>query len=191
MSSEEPVTVLLRQWSEGNQEALDRLMPIVYAQLRKLAANSLKGERPNHTLRATELVHEAYLRLVGSETPWQNRVHFYAVAATVLRHILVDHAKANRRHKRGGDVEKIPLDEAVLVGPEASSEVMNLDEALKRLALTDARKSRIVELTFFGGMTLEEIAAVLNVSDKTVHRDLRVAKAWLHRELSPESAGSA
>jgi RNA polymerase sigma-70 factor (ECF subfamily) len=191
MSSEEPVTVLLRQWSEGNQEALDRLMPIVYAQLRKLAANSLKGERPNHTLRATELVHEAYLRLVGSETPWQNRVHFYAVAATVLRHILVDHAKANRRHKRGGDAEKIPLDEAVLVGPEASSEVMSLDEALKRLALTDARKSRIVELTFFGGMTLEEIAAVLNVSDKTVHRDLRVAKAWLHRELSPESAGSA
>jgi RNA polymerase sigma-70 factor (ECF subfamily) len=191
MSSEEPVTVLLRQWSEGNQEALDRLMPIVYAQLRKLAANSLKGERPNHTLRATELVHEAYLRLVGSETPWQNRVHFYAVAATVLRHILVDHAKANRRHKRGGDAEKIPLDEAVLVGPEASSEVMSLDEALKRLALTDARKSRIVELTFFGGMTLEEIAAVLNVSDKTVHRDLRVAKAWLHRELSRESAGSA
>jgi RNA polymerase sigma-70 factor, ECF subfamily len=191
MSSEEPVTVLLRQWSEGNQEALDQLMPIVYAQLRKLAANSLKGERPNHTLRATELVHEAYLRLVGSETPWQNRVHFYAVAATVLRHILVDHAKANRRHKRGGDVEKIPLDEAVLVGPEASSEVMSLDEALKRLALTDARKSRIVELTFFGGMTLEEIAAVLNISDKTVHRDLRVAKAWLHRELSLESAGSA
>jgi len=191
MSSEEPVTVLLQQWSEGNKEALDRLMPIVYAQLRKLAAHSLRGERPNHTLRATELVHEAYLKLVGSETPWQNRVHFYAVAATVLRHILVDHAKANRRHKRGGDAERIPLDEAVLVGPEVSSEVMSLDEALKRLALTDARKSQIVELTFFGGMTLEEIAAVLKVSDKTVHRELRVAKAWLHRELSPRRMGSA
>lgn len=191
MSSEEPVTLLLQQWSEGNKEALDRLMPIVYAQLRKLAAHALRGERPNHTLRATELVHEAYLKLIGSETPWQSRAHFYAVAATVLRHILVDHAKSNRRQKRGGDAEKIPLDEAVLVGPEVSWEVVNLDEAMKRLAVSDTRKSRIVELTFFGGMTLEEIAAVLNISDKTVHRELRVAKAWLHRELRPEGAGSA
>ena len=191
MSSPVPVTILLQQWSEGNKDALDQLMPIVYAQLRKLAAHSLRGERPNHTLRATELVHEAYLKLVGSETPWQNRVHFYAVAATVLRHILVDHAKTNRRQKRGGDAEKIPLDEAVVISPQASSEVMSLDEALKRLASSDARKSQIVELTFFGGMTLEEIAAVLNISDKTVHRELRVAKAWLHRELSAESAGSA
>lgn len=191
MSSEEPVTLLLQQWSEGNKEALDRLMPIVYAQLRKLAAHALRGERPNHTLRATELVHEAYLKLIGSETPWQSRAHFYAVAATVLRHILVDHAKSNRRQKRGGDAEKIPLDEAVLVGPEVSWEVVNLDEALKRLAVSDTRKSQIVELTFFGGMTLEEIAAVLNISDKTVHRELRVAKAWLHRELRPEGAGSA
>jgi RNA polymerase sigma-70 factor (ECF subfamily) len=191
MSSEEPVTLLLQQWSEGNKEALDRLMPIVYAQLRKLAAHALRGERPNHTLRATELVHEAYLKLIGSETPWQSRAHFYAVAATVLRHILVDHAKSNRRQKRGGDAEKIPLDEAVLVGPEVSWEVVNLDEAMKRLAVSDTRKSQIVELTFFGGMTLEEIAAVLNISDKTVHRELRVAKAWLHRELRPEGAGSA
>ena len=191
MSSEEPVTLLLQQWSEGNKEALDRLMPIVYAQLRKLAAHALRGERPNHTLRATELVHEAYLKLIGSETPWQSRAHFYAVAATVLRHILVDHAKSNRRQKRGGDAEKIPLDEAVLVGPEVSWEVVNLDEAMKRLAVSDTRKSQIVELTFFGGMTLEEIAAVLNSSDKTVHRELRVAKAWLHRELRPEGAGSA
>jgi RNA polymerase sigma-70 factor, ECF subfamily len=191
MSSEEPVTLLLQQWSEGNKEALDRLMPIVYAQLRKLAAHALRGERPNHTLRATELVHEAYLKLIGSETPWQNRAHFYAVAATVLRHILVDHAKSNRRQKRGGDAEKIPLDEAVLIGPEVSWEVVNLDEAMKRLAVSDTRKSQIVELTFFGGMTLEEIAAVLNISDKTVHRELRVAKAWLHRELRPEGAGSA
>ncbi len=191
MSSAAPVTILLQRWSEGNKEALDQLMPLVYAQLRKLAAHSLRGERPNHTLRATELVHEAYLKLVGSDTPWQSRVHFYAVAATVLRHILVDHAKANRRQKRGGDAEKIPLDEAVVIGPQASSEVMHLDDALKRLAVTDARKSQIVELTFFGGMTLEDIAAVLNISDKTVHRELRVAKAWLHRELRPDGAGSA
>jgi len=191
MSSPEAVTVLLQQWSNGDKEALDQLMPIVYGQLRKLAANSLKSERPGHTLRATELVHEAYLKLVDSEIPWQNRAHFYAVAAKVLRHILVDHAKANRRGKRGGGAEKIPLDEAVIVGPEASSEVVGLDEALKRLAVNDERKSQIVELTFFGGMTHEEIAAVINTSPRTVQRELRVAKAWLYRELSPDGAGSA
>src|SRR5579862_4902153 len=147
MSSPEAVTVLLQQWSEGNQAALDQLMPVVYGQLRKLAAYSLRGERPGHTLRATELVHEAYLKLIDSDVPWQNRAHFYAVAARVLRHILVDHAKAGRRHKRGGGAEKIPLDEAVLVGPEVSSDVVELDEALKLLALTDERKSQIVEWT--------------------------------------------
>jgi RNA polymerase sigma-70 factor, ECF subfamily len=184
MSSPEAVTALLQQWSEGNKEALDRLTPVVYGQLRKLAANSLKSERPNHTLRATELVHEAYLKLVDSDISWQNRVHFYAVAAQVLRHILVDHAKANRREKRGGNAEKIPLDEAVVVSPEASAEVVALDEALKSLAINDERKSKVVELAFFGGMTHEEIAAALNTSSKTVQRELRIAKAWLHRELS-------
>lgn len=184
MSTPEAVTTLLQQWSEGNKEALDRLTPVVYGQLRKLAAYSLKNERPNHTLRATELVHEAYLRLVDSDISWQNRVHFYAVAAQVLRHILVDHAKANRREKRGGNAEKIPLDEAVVVSPEASAEVVSLDEALKRLAINDERKSKIVELAFFGGMSHEEIAAALKTSSKTVQRELRVAKAWLHRELS-------
>lgn len=191
MSSPEAVTILLQQWSEGNQAALDQLMPVVYGQLRKLAAYSLRGERPGHTLRATELVHEAYLKLIDSDVPWQNRAHFYAVAAKMLRHILVDHAKAGRRHKRGGGAEKIPLDEAVLVGPEASSDVVELDEALKRLALTDERKSQIVEWTYFAGMTHEEIAAVLNTSSKTVQRELRVAKAWLHRELSIDGDGSS
>lgn len=191
MSSPAAVTILLQQWSEGNQEALDQLMPVVYGQLRKLAAYSLRGERPGHTLRATELVHEAYLKLIDSEIPWQNRAHFYAVAANMLRHILVDHAKAKHRGKRGGGAEKVSLDEAVLVGPEASSEMVDLDEALKRLAVNDERKSRIVELTFFGGMTHEEIAAVMSISPKTVQRELRVAKAWLHRELSADRGRSA
>jgi RNA polymerase sigma factor (TIGR02999 family) len=189
MSSPEAVTALLQQWSEGNKEALDRLTPVVYGQLRKMASNSLKSERPNHTLRATELVHEAYLKLVDSDIPWQNRVHFYAVAAQVLRHILVDYAKANRREKRGGNAEKIPLDEAIVVSPEASAEVVSLDEALKQLALNDERKSKVVELAFFGGMTHEEIAAALNTSSKTVQRELRVAKAWLHRELGGKEQG--
>jgi RNA polymerase sigma-70 factor, ECF subfamily len=190
MSSPEAVTALLKQWSDGSKEALDRLMPVVYSQLRKLAAHSLRSERPDHTLRATELVHEAYLKLIDSDIPWQNRVHFYAVAAKVLRHILVDHAKAHRREKRGGDAERIPLDEALVVGPETSSEVVELDEALTRLALNDERKSQVVELTFFGGMTHEEIAAVLQISPKTVQRELRVAKAWLHRELRADGDAS-
>ena len=190
MSSPEAVTALLKQWSDGSKEALDRLMPVVYSQLRKLAAHSLRSERPDHTLRATELVHEAYLKLIDSDIPWQNRVHFYAVAAKVLRHILVDHAKAHRREKRGGDAERIPLDEALVVGPETSSEVVELDEALTRLALNDERKSQVVELTFFGGMTHEEIAAVLHISPKTVQRELRVAKAWLHRELRADGDAS-
>jgi len=191
MSSPETVTVLLQQWSDGNKDALDQLMPVVYGQLRKLAAYCLRGERPDHTMRATELVHEAYLKLIDSDIPWQNRAHFYAVAAKVLRHILVDHARAHRREKRGGDAERIPLDEAVVVGPEASAEVVGLDDALKRLAVNDERKSQIVELAFFGGMTHQEIAAVLKISDKTVQRELRVAKAWLYRELKADGEQSA
>jgi len=191
MSSPAEVTILLQQWSGGNKDALDQLMPIVYAQLRKLAAYSLRGERPDHTLRATELVHEAYVKLIDCEIPWQSRAHFYAVAAKVLRHILVDHAKSNRREKRGGGGEKVPLDEAVLIGEQASSEVVGLDEALRRLAANDERKSQIIEFTFFGGMTHEEIAAVLNISPRTVQRELRVAKAWLYRELAPGQSGPA
>ena len=191
MSSPEAVTALLQQWSDGNKEALDQLMPVVYSQLRKLAAYTLRGERPDHTLRATELVHEAYIKLIDSDIPWQNRAHFYAVAAKVLRHILVDHAKAHRRQKRGGDAERIPLDEAVVVGPQASAEVVELDEALKQLAVKDERKSRIVELVFFGGMKHEEIAAVLKISDKTVQRELSIAKAWLYRELKADGDETA
>ena len=182
------VTRLLQEWSGGNKEALDTLMPLVYQQLRKLASRCLRDERPDHTLRATALVNEAYLRLVDAKVDWQNRVHFFAIAARLLRRILVDHAKARNSQKRGLGAEKIPLDEAVLVSPAASLGLIELDEALKRLASHDERKSEIVELLFFGGLTYDETAAALNISPATVHRELTMAKAWLHRELAQKPA---
>jgi RNA polymerase sigma factor (TIGR02999 family) len=182
------VTQLLQQWGSGNKEALDELMPVVYEQLRKLAANCLRSERPDHTLRATALVHEAYLRLVDSEVTFQDRVHFYAVSARVLRRILVDHAKTKNRQKRGGEFEKIPLDEALVVGPQADRGIIALDDALKRLAENDQRKSDLIELIFFGGLTYDETAEALKISPATVHRELSLAKAWLHREMAAGAA---
>jgi len=178
------VTQLLRQWSGGDKQALDQLVPFVYDQLRKLASNCLRAERPDHTLRATALVHEAYVRLVDAEVAWQDRVHFFAVSARLLRRILIDHAKSRNREKRGGEFEKVPLDEAVLIGPESSAGVVELDEALQRLAAQDQRKADLIELLFFGGLTYEETAAALHISPATVHRELKLAKAWLYRELS-------
>jgi len=186
-AGQDVVTQLLRQWSGGDKEALNELMPLVYDQLRKLASRYLYSERPDHTLRATALVNEAYLRLVDAELSLQDRVHFYAVAASTLRRILVDHAKAKKRDKRGGGAEKIPLDEAVMVGPEPPRGVLELDDALKALAQHDARKAEIVELLCFGGLTYDEVAAVVKISPATVHRELTMAKAWLHRELSHSS----
>lgn len=182
------VTRLLKQWGGGNKEALDELMPVVYQQLRKLAAICLRSERTNHTLRATALVHEAYLRLVDADVAWQDRVHFFAVSARLLRRILVDHAKANHRKKRGGGAEMVEFDEAVLVGPQTSGGIVELDAALQRLAVLDQRKSEIIELLCFGGLTYEEAAAALKISPATVHRELKMAKAWLHRELTQNSA---
>ncbi|HZU41364.1 MAG TPA: sigma-70 family RNA polymerase sigma factor, partial [Terriglobales bacterium] len=187
-ADQELVTRLLQQWGSGNKEALDELMPIVYDQLRRLAARCLRAERPDHTLRATALVHEAYLRLVGADISFQDRVHFYAIAAGVLRRILVDHAKAKNRQKRGGGGEKVPIDEAVLVGPQAEAGVVEVDEALQRLSAQDKRKSELIELLFFGGLSYDEAAAALNISPATVHRELKLAKAWLHRELGRASA---
>jgi RNA polymerase sigma factor (TIGR02999 family) len=182
------VTRLLKEWGGGNKEALDELMPVVYQQLRKLASICLRSERPDHTLRATALVHEAYLRLVDADVPWQDRVHFFAVSARLLRRILVDHAKGNRRQKRGGGAETISLDEAVMIGPQTTGGIVELDAALQRLAALDPRKSEIIELLCFGGLTYDEAAAALKVSPATVHRDLKMAKAWLHRELTQHSA---
>jgi RNA polymerase sigma factor (TIGR02999 family) len=188
MPDRELVTQLLRKWGSGNTEALDELMPVVYEQLRKIASTYLRSERPDHTLRATALVHEAYLRLVDSDVAFQDRVHFYAVSARILRRILVDYAKSQGRQKRGGQFEKIPLDDAILIGPQADRGIIELDEALQRLATQDQRKSELIELLFFGGLTYDEAAAALKISPATVHRELTLAKAWLHRELSQGAA---
>lgn len=182
------VTRLLQQWRAGDHEALDQLMPIVYDELRRLAGRCLQSERPGHTLRATALVNEAYIRLIDADIGWQDRAHFFAVAARVVRRILVEYARTHCRQKRGGGEELVPLDEAVVVGPEASATVLELDEALQRLAVLDERKSEIIQLLFFGGLTYDETAAALNISPATVHRELTLAKAWLNRELTPRDA---
>ena len=182
------VTRLLRLWGGGDRQALDQLMPLVHQQLRMLAARCLSSERPDHTLRATALVNEAYLRLVNSESNFNDRIHFFAVAARLLRRILVDHARANNRKKRGAGAVLLSLDEALDVGPEAQSGIVELDEALERLAAQDRRKSEVVELLFFGGLTYDEAAVALNISAATVHRELRMAKAWLLRELAPDTS---
>jgi RNA polymerase sigma-70 factor, ECF subfamily len=178
-----PVTKLLRLWSAGDKEALDQLMPLVYDQLRKLASRCLASERPGHTLRATALVNEAYLRLVDSGTDFNDRVHFFAVAARLLRQILVDHARSQNRQKRGAGVHNLTLDEAIMVAPSQPG-LVELDEALERLAAVDRRKSEVVELLYFGGLTYDETAAALGISPATVHRELRMAKAWLYTELA-------
>ena len=184
--STKPVTQLLQQWREGNQEALDQLMPLIYDELRRLAGHYMKRERPSHTMQATALVNEAYLRLVDMDVPWQDRVHFFAMAARLMRRILVDHAKTSRRAKRGGGKTKLQLDEALVVSAEPSQDIVALDDALTDLAAFDERKSRVIELHFFGGLTYEEMAEAIGISEATVHRELRMAKAWLYHELKHE-----
>ncbi len=186
------VTRLLQQWKDGDRTALDELIPVVYDELRRLAAISLQAERRDHTLRTTALVHEAYVRLVGADIQWQDRAHFYAVAARVLRRVLVEYARMHNREKRGGGEQPVPFDEAlhgaIMVGPGAASMVVELDEALERLAALDPRKSDVLQLLYFGGLTYDETAAALSISPATVHRELKLAKAWLYRELSPSQA---
>ena len=175
---------LLRAWSEGDRGALDRLTPIVYQELRRLARHYMRGERPGHSLQATALVNEAYMRLVDYRgMQWQNRAHFFAVSAQLMRRILVEHA---RRHnlKRGGSVQHVSLDETAIVGGERGADLVALDEALNALAQLDARKVQVVEMRFFGGLSVEETADVLKVSSVTVMRDWSTAKAWLYRELT-------
>jgi len=183
------VTNLLIELKNGNREAESRLMPLVYGELRRLAGLYMRGERPGHTLQATALVHEAYLRLVGYEdVDWQNRAHFFGVAANLMRRILVDHARAKQAKKRGGGDQKVSLDQAVLVRPEAPEQFLALDEALERLAKRDPRQARIVELRYFGGLSEEETAEVLQISVRTVKRDWSVARAWLYQQLNPQPA---
>jgi len=178
------ITRLLTNWANGDQTALDELMPLVYEELRTLARHYLRKERAGHTLQTTALVNEAYLRLIKHpKIHWQNRVHFFALSATLMRRILVDHARTRQRVKRGGNATEVSLDTAVLMSPQRSDELLALDEALKRLAAVDERKSRVVELRAFGGLNNEEIAEILNISPNTVTRDWNMAAAWLRREI--------
>jgi RNA polymerase sigma-70 factor (ECF subfamily) len=180
------VTILLAQLVDGDQQAAARLVPLVYRELRQMAARYMRRERVDHTLQTTALVHEAYLKLVDQTSAgWQNRAHFFAVASQVMRHILVDHARGHMRDKRGGGQPVLQLDEGLVFSPEQSEELLEVDAALHRLSELDPRQGKIVELRFFGGLTVEETAAVLGVSPKTVKRDWSVAKAWLHGELKP------
>lgn len=181
---ETEISQLLIEWGRGDQEALDRLMPLVYDELRRLATRHLRRERPDHTLQTTALVHEAYLALVGQrQANWQNRAQFFAIAAQLMRRILVDYARSHRAAKRGGDYLKLSLDEAAALPDEKSAELLALDEALDRLAAVDPQQSRVVELRVFGGLSVEETAAALDISPRTVKREWSMAKAWLHQQL--------
>jgi RNA polymerase sigma factor (TIGR02999 family) len=186
--SSHQVTQLLLAWGSGDAAAFNELMPLVYAELRTLARRQMQRERSGHTLQATALVHEAYLRLIDQrQVHWQNRAQFFAVAAQVMRRVVVDYARKRRRIKRGGGTPHLSLDETALWTPSQSPQVLELDEALYRLAAVDERKSRVVEMRYFGGLSVEEVAAVLGVSENTVISDWAVAKAWLRRELESQS----
>jgi RNA polymerase sigma-70 factor (ECF subfamily) len=179
------VTQMLHDWSNGDRDVLDKLIPIVYEELRHQAARYLRRERPGHTLQTTALIHEAYVRLIEQKNVhWQNRAHFFAIAAQLMRRILVDHARSRQAAKRGGSDIKLPLDEAMVASERREVDLVALDEALERLAAIDLQQSRVVELKFFSGLTVEETAEVLGVSPRTVKRDWNVAKAWLRREIS-------
>jgi RNA polymerase sigma factor (TIGR02999 family) len=179
------VTQLLVSWSDGNEAALNQLTPLVYDELRRLASRYLRNERPDHTLQSTDLVHEAYLRLVDQQNVrWQSRAHFFGIAAQMIRRILVDHARRRQAAKRGAGPVKLALDEAVVASEPRDFDLVALDEALENLAKLDPQQSRVVELRFFAGLSIEETAEVLKISSATVKRDWTTAKAWLFRDLS-------
>lgn len=182
-SAPQEVTQMLLDWSNGDQRALDRLIPVVYGELHRLASRHLRHERADHTLQTTALIHEAYLKLIEQRNVrWQNRAHFFGIAAQLMRRILVDHARTRHRVKRGGAALRVPLEEVVVAAEGLDINLVGLDEALTRLAAVDPRQGRIVELRFFGGLSVEETAEVLRVSPATVKNDWSVAKAWLRRE---------
>ena len=178
------ITHLLKEWGEGDQQALDELTPLVYEELRQQAARYLRKERPNHSLQATALINEAFLRLIDvKDVQWQNRAHFFAIAANLMRRVLVDHARRRDAEKRGGSQVCLTLDEGLAWANEPDVDLLAIDEALDRLALIDEQQARIVELRFFSGLTVEETATALGISPKTVKRDWSVARAWLKREI--------
>jgi len=187
MGSETPhdVTALLRAWSQGDRAALERLIPLVDRELRRIARRYLEKERPDASLQTTALVNEAYARLIDRKrSDWHDRAHFFGVCAQIMRHILVDRARARRCAKRGGGLEQVPLDDAMAIAAEPTADLVAIDEALQALSVLDPRKGRVVELRFYGGLNVEETAAVLGISPESVQRDWRLARLWLLRELS-------
>jgi RNA polymerase sigma factor (TIGR02999 family) len=183
--SPDDVTQLLVEWRNGNRSALDRLIPLVEGELRRLARSYMRRERSDHTLQTTALINEAYMRLVKQrKVQWQNRAHFFAIAAQLMRRVLIDHAKGHRRAKRGGGAIRVSLDDVAAPFTDRSEELLALDAALNKLSAIDARKGQVVEMRYFGGLTFEEAAEVLEVSPNTVMRDWRMARAWLEREIS-------
>lgn len=185
-NTSQDISRLLRQWSEGNRAALEELLPLVYEELHRQAARYLRRERAGHTLQTTALIHEAYLRLIDQrDMQWESRTHFFAIAAQMMRRVLVDYARAKHREKRGGDDVRLPLEDVMLVAAdEKGIDLMALDQALTRLGAVDEQQSRVVELRYFGGLSLEKTAEVLHISRATAARDWDVAKAWLRRELT-------
>lgn len=180
----ENITQLLNEWSDGDERALDRLTPLVYEELRQQAARYLRRERPGHTMQTTVLINEAYLRLIDAkEVRWQGRAHFFAIAANLMRRILVDHARQRNAAKRGGSPVRVTLDRIVATAKQSNLEVLAIDEALTKLAAIDLQQAQIVELRFFSGLSVEETAAALGISPRTVKRDWSVARAWLRREI--------
>ncbi len=183
--SPQEVTRLLADWGRGDRSALDKLFTLVHAELRRIAGSQMRGERPGHTLQATALVNEAYLRLAGQDSfEWHDRAHFFAVCAQVMRHILIDHARSHARDKRGGGAVHVSLDEAAVAAVEEATDFVALDEALSALEAVDPQKGRIVELRYFGGLSMEETAEVLKISPRTVRREWRRAKVWLYRMMT-------
>lgn len=187
MANNELITELLGAWSNGNTEVLDRLLPLVESELRRIAHNYMRRENASHTLQTTALINEAYLKLVDQRVRWQNRAHFFAISAQLMRLILLNHARNTNVKKRGGGAVQINLDDAVIISPEKSSELIALDEALERLAKFDQLKSRIVEMRYFGGLSIEETAEVLGIAPSTVSKHWRLAKAWIKNKIDGEN----
>jgi len=191
-ASSNEVTLLLRAWGEGDAQALDRLTPLVYQELHRIARGYMARERPGHTLQTTALVNEAYVRLVDArQVTWQDRAHFFAVCARAMRRILVDHARSRGYLKRGGGKVRVQFDEASGMAWSADSDLLELDEALDRLSALDSRKGKVIEMRFFGGLSVEETAEALRISPETVMRDWKLARAWLYRELSASQSNGA
>jgi len=189
MSSSHEITQLLQKWADGSPAALEELTPLIYRELRQLADSYLRRESPAHTLQPTALVHEAYLRLIDQHSPdWENRSHFFGIAARIMRQILVDHARSHQAHKRGGDLKRVSLTDCLNAAPENSADLLSLNDALNELERFDPRKAKIIDLHFFGGLTCQETAKAMSVSKATVERDLRAAEAWLFSQLQGNRA---